>query len=64
VKNRAKNEKREYEEVLKESEQSIPIKRFASVDEIAKVVSFLCSNEGGYVTGVQLSVDGGLTRSF
>ena len=64
VKNRAKNEKREYEEVLKESEQSIPIKRFASVDEIAKVVRFLCSNEGGYVTGVQLSVDGGLTRSF
>ena len=64
VKNKAEIEKRPYEEVLKESEKSIPIQRFASVEEIATIVSFLCSEKGRYVTGVQLSVDGGLTKSF
>ena len=64
VKNRAELEKRPYEEVLKESEKSIPIQRFASVEEIAGTVSFLCSEKGRYITGVQLSVDGGLTKSF
>ena len=64
VKNRAELEKRPYEEVLKESEKSIPIQRFATVEEIAGTVSFLCSEKGRYITGVQLSVDGGLTKSF
>ena len=53
-----------YEDVLKESEKSIPIKRFASVEEIAKTASFLCSEDGSYITGVQLSVDGGLSKSY
>jgi 3-oxoacyl-[acyl-carrier protein] reductase len=64
VKKKAKTENREYEEVLNESENMIPMKRFASVDEIASVVSFLSSDDGGYITGVQLSVDGGLTKSI
>jgi 3-oxoacyl-[acyl-carrier protein] reductase len=64
VQNKANIEKRAYDEVLKESEKSIPIQRFASVEEIATTVSFLCSEEGSYITGVQLSVDGGLTKSY
>ncbi len=64
VKNKADNEHRSYEEVLNESEKSIPIQRFATVEEIAETVYFLCSEKGRYITGVQLSVDGGLTKSF
>lgn len=64
VKNISSKNNKSYEKALKESENSIPIKRFATVDEIAKTAYFLCSENGSYITGVQLSVDGGLSKSF
>jgi 3-oxoacyl-[acyl-carrier protein] reductase/meso-butanediol dehydrogenase/(S,S)-butanediol dehydrogenase/diacetyl reductase len=38
----------------------IPLKRQAHPDEIASVVSYLCSPASAYVTGQTISVDGGL----
>jgi len=39
---------------------SVPLGRFCSADEIAKVVSFVASSEAGYITGALIPVDGGL----
>jgi 3-oxoacyl-[acyl-carrier protein] reductase len=39
---------------------SIPLGRFATVDEVAGVVRWLASDEAAYVTGAVLPVDGGL----
>ena len=64
VRQKSLSDERPYEDVLKESENSIPIKRFATVEEIAKTANFLCSEDGSYITGVQLSVDGGLSKSY
>jgi NAD(P)-dependent dehydrogenase (short-subunit alcohol dehydrogenase family) len=38
-----------------------PMKRFGSVDEVARTVLFLATDEASYVTGAELAVDGGLT---
>jgi NAD(P)-dependent dehydrogenase (short-subunit alcohol dehydrogenase family) len=49
-----------------ESEESlrrIPMGRYASVTEIAKTARFLVSADAGYITGQNIRVDGGITRS-
>jgi NAD(P)-dependent dehydrogenase (short-subunit alcohol dehydrogenase family) len=50
-------------EIDDETRRSIPMQRRGSVAEIAKTVAFLLSDDSGYVTGQNVRVDGGLTRS-
>ena len=40
----------------------IPLGRTGTLDEVAKVVAFLASDESSYVTGIELFVDGGMTQ--
>ena len=40
--------------------KAIPLGRFTSGDEVAKVVRWLASKEAGYITGAVIPVDGGL----
>ncbi len=41
----------------------IPMGRYGSVTEIAKTTLFLVSTDAGYITGQNIRVDGGITRS-
>ncbi len=42
-------------------QERIPLRRFGSADEVAKVVSFLASDAAAYITGQIVAVDGGLS---
>ena len=48
------------EERKKDILASIPLARYATADEVAAVVAFLASEDGGYITGAVIPVDGGL----
>jgi len=41
----------------------IPMGRYGTVEEIAKTAAFLISEDAGYITGQNIRVDGGITRS-
>jgi NAD(P)-dependent dehydrogenase (short-subunit alcohol dehydrogenase family) len=41
----------------------IPMGRYGTTAEIAKTAAFLLSDDAGYITGQNLRVDGGITRS-
>ena len=41
----------------------IPLKRVGKMKEVSALVKLLASNEGSYITGQNIRVDGGITRS-
>ncbi len=41
----------------------IPMARYGTVAEVARTAAFLLSDDAGYITGQNLRVDGGITRS-
>jgi len=40
--------------------QVIPVRHFGTVEDVARAVAFLASDEAGYITGQVLCVDGGM----
>ena len=46
-----------------ERRQSVPMQRYGRSVEIAATIAFLASEGAGYITGQNIRVDGGMTRS-
>lgn len=49
------------EERLRQLRAEIPMKRFSEPEEACPIVGFLASEQAGYITGVVVPVDGGLS---
>ncbi len=48
------------EPVKDAARQIIPMRRFGSVEDVARAVAFFAADEAGYITGQVLCVDGGM----
>jgi NAD(P)-dependent dehydrogenase (short-subunit alcohol dehydrogenase family) len=41
----------------------IPMGRYGTVEEVSELIAFLASDRSGYITGQNIRIDGGITRS-
>jgi len=64
IENISKKNNSSKEEVVRIMQKSIPLGRFADPNEIAHLVVFLCSDYANYITGINVPVDGGRTKSL
>lgn len=52
------------EEFQEKNAKTIPLGRYGSTDDIARLVVFLCSEANTYVTGQNILVDGGMVSAY
>ena len=52
------------DKVIESDHKIIPMRRYGTSQEVASAVTFLASERAGYITGVNLPVDGGRTKSL
>jgi 3-oxoacyl-[acyl-carrier protein] reductase len=52
------------EQIMDESQKTIPLKRYGTPEEFANVVTFLLSDANTYMTGSSFLVDGGMVKSI
>ena len=51
-----------YETLVEKNWENIPAGRFGEPEEMANVITFLCSSASSYVTGSKIAVDGGMIK--
>ena len=64
IEKRAANQGVTIPEMEEKFKAQVPLRRFAAPAEVAAAVAFLASPAAAYVTGINLPVDGGRTRSM
>ena len=57
---RAKSQSRDLGEFYDEMGQIVPMGRVGTAEEFANVVTLLASDQGSYVTGTAINIDGGM----
>lgn len=64
IANKAEKQNSSINAVEENMKQGIPLRRFADPGEVAAAVAFLCSPKAAYISGINLPVDGGRTKSL
>ena len=50
-----------FNDVLAQRQSQIPLRRYATVEDVANLALFLASEKATYITGVIVPLDGGVT---
>jgi 3-oxoacyl-[acyl-carrier protein] reductase len=61
---KAEKESISLKEYQQKNAKTIPLGRYGSTEDIAKLVVFLCSEANTYITGQNILVDGGLVQAY
>lgn len=64
IKIKAEKAQTSEEKMIEIMKNYVPAKRFAKPEETASAVAFLASEQAAYITGINLPVDGGRTKSL
>ena len=64
IEHRAQKAQVPAETIANNMKKNIPLQRFAQPEEVAHAVAFLSSPSAQYITGINLPVDGGRTKSL
>ena len=64
ISNKAQTTGKPYQDIANEMTNEVPMKRFAEPHEIANAIAFLASPAASYITGINVPVDGGRTKSL
>jgi 3-oxoacyl-[acyl-carrier protein] reductase len=64
ISNKANATGKSYATIAEEMTNEVPMKRFAEPNEIANAIAFLASPAASYITGINVPVDGGRTKSL
>jgi 3-oxoacyl-[acyl-carrier protein] reductase len=64
IKNKAAQTGKSYEAVKNDMIAEVPVGRLSEPEEVASAVAFLSSPAAGYITGINVPVDGGRTGSL
>ena len=52
------------DQILKEMESKVPVRRIGKPEEYGYLVAFLASDQAAYITGTQIPIDGGVLQSI
>ncbi len=58
---RAKQANKDVSEIYKEMSDVVPMGRIGTAEEFANIVTMLASDQGSYVTGTAINIDGGMS---
>ena len=47
------------EDVIRNNGSSVPVGRYGTSEEVASLITFLCTNDASYISGTSIEVDGG-----
>lgn len=64
IKNASDKQKKSSDEITAMWKAAVPLRRFGRPEEVASAVSFLCSQNADYISGINLPVDGGRTGTL
>jgi len=63
-KDKSKKTGKSYDDLKKELEDSIPMRKIGSPEDFGDFIAFLCSKQASYITGDTILIDGGMYRGI